>query len=1180
MVSSVDSPSDILVAVVEGPDTVQPERRLLHARLAERIGALLHLDPDQLAVDRPLIEYGLDRAALAHVLADLSGGAAEPLTSPPGAVHLGLHALAERIAGRGAMTAAPERMGGCEPVAIVGMACRFPQAPDPGAYWQLLRDGRCARSEVPLDRWDAGQLYHPDPRHPGTAHSRFGYFLPEVDRFEPGFFGISPREAQSMDPQQRLMLELTWEALEDAGQVIDGLRGSRTAVFAGLIWNDYATLSHRLGFDAIAQHTVTSSHYSLLSNRVSHVFGLQGPSLSLDVACSSGLVAVHLACQSLRSGESTMALAGGVNLIIAPDSYLVVAKMGTLAADGLCKVFDARADGFGRGEGGGVLVLKTLSRALRDGDRIYCVVRGSATNHNGDGERLTQPNLRAQQAVLLAAYDQAQVPPDEVVYVEAHGTGTRAGDPVEAQALGRVLGQGRPADRPLLIGSAKSNLGHLEGASGLVGLMKAALALRHRTVPPSLHFEIPNPQIAFAELNLKVADHLIALPPGGAPLVMGVNAFGLGGSNCHVVLQEHAPPVAPVDVPDGDEPQLITLSAHRPESLRLMARELGDHLRQHPQVPLHAVAFTRAARRAHLAYRLAVVGRTAEECATRLHEAGAVARVGPATIGPRPRAPQRPIVLVFSGQGGQWIGMGAALMTREPVFRAAMEECAEAFAPYLEAPLLAELHTAADPARFERFEVMQPLLCALQVALARLWASYGVVPAAVLGQSMGEVAAAHVAGALSLADTARIICRRSALSERYARRGGGMAVVELTEAEAAEEVAARAGEIAVTSVNGPRSTVLAGDRDALAALCERLEARGVFARFVQTSIASHTHHVDPVLPWLREALAGVAPRRAVTPIYSTVLGRACTGAELDADYWTMNLRQPVRLMDATRAALDDDHDLFVEIGPHPLLGARIEQFAAGIGRRVTALPTLHRKEPERRTLLETLGKLYTRGVTIDWSGVFHTGGEVLALPGYRWQRARYWADGMEAAARGDGGSIGARASRAAPEAARPSVGAEHPPDIAVPNTLEHVQEALHREVVELLLLPADVGVDATPLVDLGIDSTAALRLRARCDQLFGWAPAITAMLRDASIGTMAEAVWAEICQRAEHPPVAPPGLDLAANFAAEAATSAPEPDHVANDPVEADDAVAWIAELSDELVEHELLALLEEEALE
>lgn len=1141
-------------------------RSLIRALLIDRTGALLKHEPAQIAPDRPLIEYGLDRGVVANLLADLEVLLAVPLAPPRDGAHLTLDALAAYVvaAAEAGADAPPGATEADEPIAVVGMACRFPQAPDPGAYWQLLCEGRCARGEIPPNRWDAETLYHPDPRNPGTAHSRFGYFLPEVDRFEPGFFGISPREAQLMDPQQRLMLELSWEALEDAGQVIDGLRGSRTGVFFGLIWNDYATLSHRVGFTAIAQHTVTGAHYSLLSNRVSYAFGFQGPSLSFDIACATGLVATHLACQSLRSGESTLALAGGVNLMIAPDSYLVVAKMGTLAPDGLCKVFDARADGFGRGEGGGVVVLKTLSRALRDGDRIYCTIRGSATNHNGNGERLTLPNADAQRAVLLEALRRARVEPEQVVYVEAHGTGTRAGDPAEARALGSALGAARPADRPLWIGSAKTNLGHLEGASGLVGLIKAALSLYHRTIPPSLHFEVPNPQIAFDAWNVRVADHLIPLPPQDAPLVMGVNAFGLGGANCHVVLAEHRPGDAAAPSHLGDDPELITLSAHSAEALKEMATDLGDFLRQHPEIHLRDIAFTRNARRAHLAHRLAIVAGTHEEAASRLARASASVSAGAATLGPRPRAPQPAVVFVFSGQGGHWAGMGAGLLAGEPVFREAMEACAQALAPHLGASLLDELRSDAGDARWERPSLIQPLLFALQVALARLLASWGIVPAATIGHSLGEIAAAYVAGALSLAEAAAVVHHRSRLSEQCARRDGAMAVVDLTPAEAEQALVPFAGELGVAAVNGPRMTVLSGDADALQALCEQHERRGGFHRRVDTNYAWHSHHVEPAALPLRAALTGLAPAATTRAFYSTVVGRALGGAELDAEYWALNLRRPVMFADAVAAAMSAGHERFLEIGPHPLLVAGIERLAGSLARPVVAVPTLRRNEPERRSLLEGVGALYRSGMSVDWPGLYPGGGRVVSLPGYRWQRRRYWADGLVEAARigaADGAGVHALVAPAPGPAAAP---ANAECAISLIDTPAAVHAALRREVVELLLLPGDTEIDQAPLIDLGLDSTSALRLQARCAQLFDWSPAITALLRGASTCALAEEAWNALSRRRT----------------AAAAERAAEPRAQVQAPAASGDIDAWISQLSDAAVDRELLALLEPEIAE
>ena len=1130
--------------------------------LAERLGALLKLEADQLDGRRALRDYGLDGGVLSQVLEDLGAWLGADLAGVRCDAGMSLEALAAHAA-RSAAEPALYRGPGEEPIAIVGLGCRFPGAPSPAAYWELLTEGRCARSEIPADRWDVGSVFHPDPHHVGTAHSRFGYFLDRIDQFDPAFFGISPREALLMDPQQRLMLELTWEALEDAGQVPDGLRGSRTGVFFGLIWNDYATLLHRLGFDAIAQHTVTGAHYSLLANRVSYAFGLQGPSLSIDAACSSGLLATHLACQSLRRRESSLALAGGVNLIAAPDSHIVVSKMGAMAPDGLCKAFDARADGFGRGEGGGVVVLKRLVDAQRAGDRIYCVIRGSATNNNGAGDRLTSPSATAQQSVLRAAYRSAGVQPAEVSFVEAHGTGTRIGDPLEAQALGAVLGRERPAEQPLLIGSAKTNVGHLEGASGMAGLLKVALSLYHRALPPSLHFETPNPAIDFAALRLQVVERLRALPASPQPIVAGVNAFGLGGTNCHVVVGSYAEPAAAPS--RGPGPHLLTLSANSAAALRKAGTALREHLLHNPGLPLADVCYTRGVRRSHLPHRLAVVADTTPELVEKLR-----VRLGPEvrtasvpTPGLRPRAPQRPVVFVFPGQGAQWPGMGLELYARKPAFRAALDRCERAFAPYLSAPLLADLQPDAAPERLERPSVIQPLLCALQISLAALWRSHGIVPAAVIGHSMGEVAAAHVAGALSLEDAARIICRRSRLAEEHAVRGGAMAVVELSESEAVRAASTTRGQVAVAAVNGPRTTVLAGDRAALEALCGSLEAAGVFCRFVRVSFASHCHHVDPVAERLRAELADLRPQAPQAQVYSTVPRGDV--ALFGADHWVENLRREVRLTDALDAALGDGHDLFLELSPHPLLCANIQELGEARGMRLECVPTLRRGEPQAQCFLESLGRLYERGCTVEWTAwAERHRGRLIQLPTYPWQRQRYWAQGLEQAARG--GAMSGAAARSGPGSGSGSYG-PLPSALSAQTPQISLREVLLREVAAVLMLDAAVIAPASALADLGLDSMMALRLKTRLDQALGCAVSVSALLRGASVASLEASILSPLERReamaraasqdsaltpsaVSLPPVAPPSVQSLS---------------ISSDQIEM---------LSDEEVERELLQLI------
>ncbi|WP_437568146.1 SDR family NAD(P)-dependent oxidoreductase [Sorangium sp. So ce542] len=844
-----------------------------------------------------------------------------------------------------------------EPIAVIGVACRFPQAPDPDAFWRLLRGGVDATSDVPPGRWDVDALYSADRGAPGKMSARRGGFLDRVDLFDPQFFDISPREAVQMDPQQRLMLELAWESLEDAGVPPRSLEGSQTGVFFGAMWGDYARVNGG-HIDAIVQHTAAGQDLSILAARVSYALGLEGPSLHVNTACSSSLVAVHLACQSLRLGECDLALAGGVNLIVAPESMVAISKFGALAPDGRSKAFDARANGYARGEGGGVVVLKPLSRALAAGDPIYCVIRGSAVNNDGLSNGLSAPNPKAQEALLREAYARAGVRPEEVDYVEAHGTGTILGDPIEAKALSAVLCADRPPERPLRIGSVKTNIGHLEGAAGVAGLIRVALSMRRLTLQPSLHFEQPNPHIPFDELRLSVQRATEPWPEKArGPALAGVSSFGFGGTNCHVVLE----------APRRREAHLLPLSAPSGEELAALCRRVhalvteGGEGGERPSV--QALCGAAAARLSGEEHRLALTVSSHADLAARLDAllAGG-ARPGGAigkAAGARPK-----IAFVFGGHGSQWLAMGRDLLLEEPVFRSALERCDAAMRPHASSSPLAAL-AAGDGRLLEEADVVQPAIFAIQVALAALWRSWGIAPDAVVGQSIGEVAAACVAGALTLEDAAAVICAMGRLV-RQKSGSGGVAVVELSADDAARALAGHEGRLFLAGSNSEGSTLISGEPAALEALLQALADQGVTGRQVRMDYASHSPHMDALCPELTRALQGIAPRAGEAPIYSTVTGARLDGAAQGAAYWARNLREPVRLDAALDRLIDDGFGVFLELDPHPVLAHAVASSLARKGRSGVALPSLRRDEPARACLLGSLGELYMLGAPVAW----------------------------------------------------------------------------------------------------------------------------------------------------------------------------------------------------------------------
>jgi len=879
------------------------------------------------------------------------------------------------------------RQGMVVPVAIIGLGCRFPGAANPEAFWQLLQGGGDAITEVPMDRWDVDTFYDPDPAQPGKMNTRWGGFLDRVDGFDPHFFGISPREAARMDPQQRLMLEVAWEALEDAGLPVESLAGTSTGVFVGIATNDYGRIQLR-DVRQIDGYVGTGGAMSIAANRISYLFDLKGPSLAVDTACSSSLVAVHLACQSLWNRECTLALAGGVNLILSPEIAINFTKAGAMAPDGRCKAFDSRANGYVRGEGAGMVVLKPLSRALADGDPVYAVIRGSAVNQDGRTNGLMAPNRYSQEAVLREAYGRAGVAPGEVQYIEAHGTGTLLGDPIEAMALGAVLAQGRHQGRRCALGAVKTNIGHLEAAAGIAGLIKVVLSLRHRQIPPNLHFLEPNPHIPFATLPLKVPQQLEPWPAAEGPALVGVSSFGFGGTNAHVVLEETPLAGASPHVQEeeaGDVARVLPLSARSPEALRDLARSFREFVAG-SSATLHDICYTSAVRRSHHDHRLALAARSKEEVGDCLdaflaQEARPNLSVGGATFGRK-----RQLVFVFPGQGSQWHKMGRELLEQEPVFRSSVELCDQAMREFADWSLLEAIRAEELP--LEKIDVVQPVLFAMEVALSQVWRSWGVEPAAVVGHSMGEIAAAHFAGALTLRDALRITCWRSRLMARLSGRGA-MAAIELPLERLERDLVGYQGRLAVAASNSPTSTVLSGDPAALDEVMKAFEREGIFCRLVKVDVAAHSPQLDPLRQEMLDGLAGIEPSPAAIPFFSTV--RSGSVDTFDAPYWWQNMRETVHFAAAVERLLESGHDLFIEISPHPILLTAISDSLQARRQEGTVLPSLRREEGERATLLGSLGALYALGWPVDWTRHYPNRGACIPLPSYPWQRDGCWA---------------------------------------------------------------------------------------------------------------------------------------------------------------------------------------------
>ena len=878
-----------------------------------------------------------------------------------------------------------------EPIAVIGLGCRVPGgATDSASFWRLMHDGVDAISPIPADRWDTNALYDPDPDTPGRIATRCGGFLHTIDQFDPSFFNISPREAMGIDPQQRLLLEVSWEALEHAGQAPDRLERSPTGVYMGVCSSDYTYLQLKTRDPALLDaHFTSGIAHSVISGRVSYVLGLQGPSMTIDTACSSSLVAVHLACNALRNGECRMALAGGVNLILAPDLFIALSHSRMLAPDGRCKTFDAAGDGFARGEGCGVIVLKRLSDAQADGDRILALIRGSAVNQDGPSSSLTAPNGPAQEAVIREALNRAGVAPREVGFVEAHGTGTQLGDPLEINALGAVFAADRDSARPLFIGSVKTNIGHLESAAGVAGIIKVILALQHRTIPPHLHFHTPNPHIAWTDLPLQVSAKEIAWEPIGGRRICGVSSFGFSGTNAHIILEE-APPCLAAEEAPVRRSCLLALSARDDDAFIELASRYADALEGRSDDELADVCHTANAGRAHFAHRATVIGRSIGELRTGLN---ALARgedaMGVRTARITRRDPPR-IAFLFTGQGAQYAGMSQDLYDVAPVFRAALDRCAKLLTSHLARPLLEVLFSAPGrPAPLDETAYTQPALFAVEYALTELWRSWGVTPNVVMGHSVGEYVAACVAGVLNLEDALRLIAKRGSLMQSLPS-GGAMAAIFAPEERVAKAIVPHISRLSIAAVNGPAQTVISGDAAEVEAVCQHFVAQGIRCQPLPVSHAFHSPLMDPILDQFeREANAVrfAAPRMR---LISNLTGRLAEISEVTrSGYWRRHVREAVRFGDGLRTLSTLRPEIVVEIGPNPTLLA----FAGSAFDEVTPLliPSLRKGRPDREQMLEGLAAIYRAGARIDWRGVGDgTSRQIVDLPTYPFQRQRYW----------------------------------------------------------------------------------------------------------------------------------------------------------------------------------------------
>ncbi|MGJ8638642.1 MAG: thioester reductase domain-containing protein [Opitutaceae bacterium] len=879
-----------------------------------------------------------------------------------------------------------------EPIAIVGMGLKFPgNANDVSSFWQLMMDGVDAIQEIPEDRWSTSKYYHSKTNTPGKTYAKWGGFVDDFDRFDAKLFDLSVAEAEAMDPQQRFLLEATWHAIEDSGTLIDKSRGDNIGVFIGSSTRDYELLSMcSTDFEAPSAYSATGSANSITANRISHAFNLKGPSVAFDTACSSSLVALHYACQSLRNEECNSAFVGGVNFIMNPTTWIAFCGMSALSKDGRCKAFDATADGFVRSEGAGVVLIKPLSKAIEDKDRIYACIRETGCNQDGRTSAISLPDQNAQEALIKQTLKKANLKPQDICYVEAHGTGTSVGDPIEATAIGNALGIERPTDSPLILGSVKSNIGHMEAGAGIAGLIKSALVLWKKEVPPNIHFSNGNPNIPFDALNLKVPVEKQSLSQNaqGEPLYSCVNSFGFGGTNAHAILQSQENSVDTDGLSQTESNPILALSAQSEGALASLADAYSIELRRQP-LQWGALCDQSITHRNRLKHRLLVTGDSADAIASTLDTWSKGEPTSLAISGSASHRAKKGVVFVFSGQGSQWHAMGRDLYRSNSVFKEKIDVISKLILELDGFDLVAELSRSAEESKIQKTEIAQPAIFAVQVALADYWQASGIEPAAVVGHSVGEVAAAHVAGVLSLEDAVRVIFYRGDTMKHA--EGGKMIAVGITQEAAITAIQSYGERLSLAAVNSPTSVSISGDPDALEEIFPLFEAKGVFCRHVPVDYAFHSAQMNPVESELLPLLRSIRPQAPRIPIYSTVTGARVTETSFDADYWWQNVRKTVRFADAVSALIKEGYTAFLELSSHPVLRPSLQQCCEAEELSDPSVTySLHKTQEAQSTLFQSLASLYNAGYAVNLAVASSRDSGSAQLPLYPFEREKFW----------------------------------------------------------------------------------------------------------------------------------------------------------------------------------------------